>query len=152
MEKMNQKQRLTKNVYINMNILYILYYIICYMSSPNTTFQHLIFPFFLDLHCPKEPGFCVINNGRDQNAGVKRLDMLNDGSPERQNQCINLCRTVPGVTGCELVWGQINSGCYAHTREIASGNGVDRHICWVMFKCQKLKKGQINKDVHVVYI
>merc|ERR1712003_389092 len=34
-------------------------------------------------------------------------------------------------TGCELIWNQGNQGCYLHTREIARGNGVGNHYCWV---------------------
>ena len=88
------------------------------------------------LSCPKEQGYCLSSNGWDQNAGVQRLDSLNEGTRKRQNECLRSCKTIPGITGCELVWGQRNSGCYAHTRDVASGSGVARHICWIMSKCE----------------
>ena len=55
-----------------------------------------------------------------------------------------MCRSVTGVTGCEVIWDQGNRGCYAHTKEIASGNGVARHFCWVFSKC----KGMVSLKVY----
>ena len=84
-----------------------------------------------------ERGYCLSSSRRDQNAGVKRLDSLNDETSKRQTECLQSCRLVPGVTGCELIWGQRHSGCYAHTREVALGSGVSRHICWILSKCRE---------------
>ena len=87
--------------------------------------------------CPREEGFCVTSNGGDQNSGVFKLNSLDGNTPYRQEECLKLCRSVAGVTGCEVIWDQWNRGCYAHTQEIASGNGVDRHFCWVFSKCEE---------------
>ena len=86
--------------------------------------------------CPKERGYCVTSSGRDQNSGVKKLNNLDGDTLERQEQCLKLCRSVPGVTGCEVIWDQGNRGCYAHTQDVARGNGEARHACWVFSKCK----------------
>ena len=86
--------------------------------------------------CPKQQGYCVTSSGRDQNSGVKKLNNLNGDTLERQEQCLKLCRSVPGVTGCEVIWDQGNRGCYAHTQEVARGNGEARHSCWVLSQCE----------------
>ena len=83
-----------------------------------------------------EKGFCVKTNGGDQNSGVKKLNALDGNTPERQEQCLDHCRSVDGVTGCEVIWDQGNRGCYAHTQEVARGNNVDRHFCWIFSKCE----------------
>ena len=49
--------------------------------------------------------------------------------------CLERCKTVKGATGCEVIWNQWNKGCYVHTAEVARGNGVGNHYCWVMAKC-----------------
>ena len=94
---------------------------------------------FLGAKCPKELGFCVTSSGLDQNSGVKKLDGSDGDTVERQEQCLTSCRSVTGATGCELIWGQIQNGCYAHTHDIVEGNGVRMHYCWVFSKCEKGK-------------
>ena len=90
-------------------------------------------------NCPVEKGFCVKANGGDQNSGVKKLNALDGNTPERQQTCLDLCKGENGATGCEVIWDQGNRGCYVHTQEIARGNGVDRHECWVFSKCAEGK-------------
>ena len=108
--------------------------------------------FFLDLNCTKEQGYCVSKNGWDQNAGVKRLDSLNEESSEREDKCLQACLSIQGVTGCELVWGQMNSGCYAHTKEVGLGNGAARHICWIMSKCQEVELSLTSPGRKIVIV
>ena len=84
-----------------------------------------------------EEGFCVKANGGDQNSGVIKLNDLDGNTSERQDECLELCHSEIGATGCEVIWNQGNRGCYVHTREIARGNGVDRHACWVFSKCEQ---------------
>ena len=91
----------------------------------------------------RETGFCVKSNGGDQNSGVIKLDSVNffDTTDHRRNQnkvdeCLELCSEVEGATGCEMIWDQSNRGCYAHTREIARGNGVARHTCYLALPTQ----------------
>ena len=91
----------------------------------------------LEPFCPREQGYCVTANGADQNSGVIKLNSLDGNTWNRQEQCLKLCRSVAGVTGCEVIWDQDSRGCYAHTQEVASGNGVDRHHCWVFSKCEE---------------
>ena len=84
-----------------------------------------------------EKGFCVKANGRDQNAGVKKLDSVNANTPDRQEKCLERCHSESGATGCEVIWNQGNRGCYVHTQEIARGNGVNNHQCWIFSKCEE---------------
>ena len=81
----------------------------------------------------------MTSNGRDQNSGVTTLNSLDGNTLKAQEDCLQLCHAVAGVTGCEVIWGQRNRGCYAHTQEIARGNGVRRHFCWVFANCKKGK-------------
>ena len=91
-------------------------------------------------NCPRELGFCVKSTGLDQNSGVQKIDSNDEDTLERQEQCLISCKSVTGATGCEVIWGERHSGCYAHTQEIASGNGVGRHYCWVFSKCNEGKQ------------
>ena len=86
--------------------------------------------------CPIEKGFCVQSNGADQNAGVIKKNNLDGNTAERQKQCLDICRAHPGATGCEVIWNQINRGCYIHTQQVARGNGVGNHMCWIFSKCK----------------
>ena len=78
-----------------------------------------------------EAGYCVKEDGSDQNSGVNKLNDLDGNTPERQEECLDLCKAVSGATGCEVIWNRNNRGCYVHTEEIARGNGADNHECWV---------------------
>ena len=101
----------------------------------------LIVKYILEPNCPREKGYCVTASGADQNSGVIKLNDLDGNTWNRQEQCLKLCRTVAGVRGCEVIWDQDNRGCYAHTQEVASGNGVDRHFCWDFSKCEEGRYG-----------
>jgi len=83
------------------------------------------------LICTKQPGFCVKDDGRDQNSGVIKLNSLDGNTRSRQDQCLKLCLRIPGVTGCEVIWDQGNRGCYAHTQSVSRGNRRARHMCWI---------------------
>lgn len=84
-----------------------------------------------NLTCTKEEGFCVKKDGSDQNTGVKKLNALNGNTLKAQNDCLKLCLSTPGLTGCEVIWDQGNKGCYSHTLPVFGGNGDTGHICWV---------------------
>ena len=69
-----------------------------------------------------------------------------------QRECLKHCQFFQFATGCEVIWNQGNRGCYAHTKEVARGNGHDNHFCWVFSKC-KVHTGEQdfvvkNKAVH----
>ena len=85
----------------------------------------------------KEKGFCVTSNGRDQNGGVIKLNSLDGNTSERQAKCLGLCYAKKGATGCEVIWNQRNRGFYVHTQEVARGNGVRNHACWIFSKLPK---------------
>ena len=78
--------------------------------------------------CPREPGYCVKQSGLDQNSGVIKLS-------SNTKRCFQQCKDHAGSTGCELILKRSNRGCYAHTNNIARGNGANRHFCWVFSKC-----------------
>ena len=87
-----------------------------------------------------EKGYCVKANGIDQNSGEKKLNSLNGNTFEMQEECLEHCHSESGATGCEVIWDQWNQGnegCYVHTQEIARGNGVNNHECWVFSKCEE---------------
>lgn len=77
-----------------------------------------------------EHGFCVKNDGRDQNSGVVKLDG-DDYGPDHEsiNKCLSKCKESAN-TGCEVIYGQGNRGCYRHTQEVARGNAVENHLCY----------------------
>ena len=79
----------------------------------------------------EEKGYCVKADGWDQNSGVVKLEGGDFESDAKKAKCLELCAEVEGVTGCETIWDQWNRGCYAHTRDVARGNGVARHSCWI---------------------
>ena len=83
----------------------------------------------------KTAGFCIKNDGNNQNSGVIKKNSLNGNTTEAREQCLATCKETDGATGCEVIWDQHNRGCYVHTQEIARGNGVERHMCWVFSNC-----------------
>jgi len=78
-----------------------------------------------------EYGFCVTSTGADQNSGVVKL-AGGDYGPDAEsiNECLELCKATAGNTGCEVIWGQGNRGCYVHTQEVARGNLMAKHLCY----------------------
>jgi len=76
---------------------------------------------------PEEKGFCVTKEGHDQNSGVVKLE---SGNVDK-DKCVSMCLNYSGYTGCEVIWNQGNKGCYVHTRNVARGNGVGNHWCWI---------------------
>merc|ERR1712154_83079 len=98
--------------------------------------------------CSKEKGFCVLEDGSDQNSGVVKINDVNGDDKEAEEECLKTCKEYPGATGCETIWDQGNRGCYVHTEGIAKGNGVDRHNCWVFSKCNNDCPKEIGFCVH----
>ena len=67
---------------------------------------------------------------------------MNDGDTESaQAECLKHCHARSDATGCEVIWGQQNNGCYVHTRIIAKGNRLDNYYCWVftLGKCIRME-------------
>jgi hypothetical protein len=83
----------------------------------------------------EEDGFCVTASGGDQNSGVEKLASGDHETEAQKRACMMLCAQTEGFTGCEVIWGQYNKGCYVHTQEVAKGNGVDKHKCWTKNAC-----------------
>ncbi len=83
-----------------------------------------------------EQGFCVKNNGVDQNSGVIKINGKDGNTENAQQTCLEECLKNDKATGCEVIWDQGNRGCYVHTDEVARGNQVQRHKCWIFSKCK----------------
>jgi len=81
--------------------------------------------------CPVEEGFCVKQDGGDQNDGVIKINNMDGNTEEAQKECLQACLNHEGATGCEVIWDQGNRGCYIHTDIIHHGNGVGNHLCWL---------------------
>jgi len=77
----------------------------------------------------RQNGYCVKNNGHDQNSNVVRSSDWYANLFFRS--CKDWCETQTGITGCEFIWGQANFGCYAHNSAVTHGNGVGQHYCWI---------------------
>ena len=75
-------------------------------------------------------GYCVKSDGQDQNSGVQKLDG-DDYGPDHEsiNKCLNQCKEA-AHTGCEVIWGQGNRGCYRHTQAVDRGNSEAKHFCY----------------------
>ncbi|KAH8058508.1 hypothetical protein JL721_9533 [Aureococcus anophagefferens] len=71
----------------------------------------------------EEDGYCVTASGGDQNGGVTKLASGDHETEAQKRACMMLCAQTEGFTGCEVIWGQYNKGCYVHTQEVAKGNG-----------------------------
>ena len=104
--------------------------------------------FTVSPYCPREAGSCQAN-GQDQSSGVIELRNGDGNTPASQEECLELCKNLVNVTGCETFGidrvggiggggggGGDNTGCYGHTQEVTSGNGEDNRYCWVFSKCE----------------
>eukprot|EP00299_Pterocystis_sp_00344_P013807 c6803_g1_i1.p1 GENE.c6803_g1_i1~~c6803_g1_i1.p1 ORF type:complete len:366 (+),score=69.25 c6803_g1_i1:37-1134(+) len=84
------------------------------------------------LFAPMDNGFCVKADGVDENSGVVKLAEGDHQTDAKKKECAAKCAAYAGATGCEVIWGQDNRGCYVHTSTaIARGNNVANHNCWV---------------------
>ena len=92
-------------------------------------------------------GGCVKENGARENLGVKKLNTLDIDTIEKQRECFDMCRKVPGVNGCSGIWGKRHRGCYAHTQVVSKGNDEPNHICWIFARAKihgKADPGKID--------
>jgi len=81
--------------------------------------------------CPVEEGYCVKQDGSDQNNGVIKYNSFDGNTEDAQKQCLQKCLDYDGATGCEVIWDRGNRGCYIHTDIIDHGNLAGNHLCWV---------------------
>ena len=95
-------------------------------------------------YCPREQGACAAVNGQAQSSGKNELRDSNGSIPATQDECLELCKSFPNATGCEVLGinrniggvGDLNRKCYVHTNNITSGNGESGQYCWVFSHCQ----------------
>lgn len=96
---------------------------------------------FYEIFKEAEMGFCVDENNRDVNEGVKLLKRGEFKTKEQRQECRRLCALEEKVTACELVWDQGNRGCYVHTSDaVDHGNKRDNHACYVVSPLLKEKQ------------
>jgi len=69
------------------------------------------------------PGWCVDAEKKDQNTG------LVSKAGRTQEECLESCKTQPGVTGCEF--SPATKSCKAHTKDVSGGSGADAEFCYV---------------------
>ena len=91
--------------------------------------------------CPLESGICVDSEGADislsENSKLIQLDKEDDSSVERVQKCLRTCRGTALATGCQLVSGSTDNGCYVHLGDVADvkeSSDTDSS-CWVFSKC-----------------
>ena len=98
---------------------------------------------FEDITFAREYGWCIDQFGKAQENGVIELSKENiEPSIENQNKCRKLCIEHGKdaysniiITGCEAIFGEASfNGCYMHTKPIVSGDGTNKHPCWVVVK------------------
>ena len=66
----------------------------------------------------------------NDNSTVKRVDITDIDSEEKEKECLKLCKMVKGAVGCEGVWGTEKRGCYAIIKNVDQGDGEKSHMCW----------------------
>ena len=106
--------------------------------------KHTINLQFIDLLCPTEKGGCANEDCRINPSDVIPLDNKDEENTlERQIECLNLCKSTDGATGCELVWGPGKKICYVHKQPVTQvktscANG-EKDGCsgWIFNKCKK---------------
>ena len=89
------------------------------------------------LTCPRETGFCLTPDGKDQNSGVYKINGEDFSAEAAQTECLNLCLARDDATGCEVILKHDYKGCYVHTKSVAEANSAQNHFCWVFSKCTK---------------
>ena len=101
---------------------------------------HLIADYW---ECQWQPGYCLDQNGYDQNSGViknrdipdKDFDII---SNHVMAKCLAWCKHglrkqwYKPAKGCEYIYGKHmrNKGCYYHPQTVSKGNGADNHYCY----------------------
>ena len=61
-------------------------------------------------------------------------------STARLGICLGMCHAYEGATGCELIWNELDRGCYVHTNHIVRGDGDTNHACWIFAKCKGISR------------
>ena len=100
---------------------------------------------------PMENGFCIKEDGGDQNAGVIKLNSLDINTAERRENCLDLCEATSGYTGCEGIWNQANRGCYVHTDAVSRGNNAGNHVCWIRKNSNVINHETVDPNLHLIY-
>ena len=83
---------------------------------------------FLQDPTPGLDGWCVDENGEDQNEGTITIP----GHFSSPRSCFNACiHQTHGlkITGCEY---HIHGGCGYHTNFVSGGSGAKDYTCWTM--------------------
>ena len=75
----------------------------------------------------KQNGWCLNLEGKEIQ-GDEEIDLSNTSS---QEECLDLCKKEKDAKGCEY---SKNGKCSYHTKVVASGNGHQDYVCWILTK------------------
>ena len=85
----------------------------------------MYFTHFHSLLVTKQNGWCLNLAGKEINDD-EQMDLSNASSPE---ECLDLCKKQHDAKGCEY---SKNGKCSYHTKVVASGNGHQDYVCWIL--------------------
>ena len=87
----------------------------------------------------QEMGWCLDLKGNELKKG-DQISLANVKTPE---ECLALCKKEKGAKGCEY---NKDGKCSYHSKLVASGNGHQDYICWI------LTEGKQFYDIVIFYI
>ena len=106
--------------------------------------KQVLYNLLLDISCPIEKGGCADDKCQINLSEVIQLDNDDHGNTlVRQKQCLDLCKSIDGAVGCELVWGPGQKGCFAYKQPVAQVkrsclNGeTEGCSCWIFSNCKQ---------------
>jgi hypothetical protein len=73
----------------------------------------------------RQNGWCLNLEGNEVEDD-EQIDLSNASSPA---ECFGLCKKENGAKGCEY---SKNGKCSYHTKVVASGNGHQDYVCWIL--------------------
>ena len=73
----------------------------------------------------KQMGWCLDLKGKEIRKG-DQIGLANAMSPE---ECLDLCKKEKDAKGCEF---NKDGKCSYHTKLVASGNGHQDYVCWIL--------------------
>ena len=91
-----------------------------------------------------ERGGCANEKCLIDSSEIIQIDGKDYGNTtERQKQCLDLCHSIDGATGCELVWSSDKKGCYAYKQSLTQvkktclNEEKEECSCWIFDQCKQ---------------